>query len=554
MWRLFKRGKDPQWLKEYKAGERNFAKRDLNGQSFAGANLDNIYLRGANLQDADFENAHIRLADFNLCDCSGAKFQGAKIEKSYFIGAKFPNCSFKGATLFKCKLDLAFIGNVDFSGSNLGDVSFRDAKLLQSDFSNTPLAMCHFEGTHAATRQSIHESRAWLEGAAGKSVHDLETGFANRFDDNTIKRTLDLYADRKKNVEKWGGQGHEMYASIDSLSEFFASTGLSKGAAADLVRQLEVSANSQNIFISYASADQDVAEGLNLRLSKRGFQVWYAPRKMQGGEEVATQLDRAIDQVDVLLLVLSGASIKSDWVGREVKAAFREEGRRGRKIILPIRIVPHEGLAGWSIIDDVTGTDLAEQIRERFMLDFAKWRDDWRFGVAVDDLAKELERLSRAGARSGEPSAPSTRDVPGDSAGFDLGAQFTDELADIRSMAEAKNPLLEDISTQHRQMFFGGWCDITPLQSGDLKLTCKLCGYYDEAWPGLTAAKGCGDCGLETDTRGAAMWFEFMQKAGEFWTGGERPDTKVVVKCTTCADVVSWSFRDGPLLKCPKCG
>lgn len=81
-------------------------------------------------------------------------------------------------------------------------------------------------------------------------------------------------------------------------------------------------------FISYSTNDQEFANRLHTDLQSKGVRCWFAPHKMQAGKKIHEQIDEAIRIYDKLLLILSDASMTSEWVNTEIaKARKRGEER-----------------------------------------------------------------------------------------------------------------------------------------------------------------------------------------------------------------------------------
>jgi hypothetical protein len=68
-------------------------------------------------------------------------------------------------------------------------------------------------------------------------------------------------------------------------------------------------------------------------LQDNGVRCWFAPEDMKIGAKVRDTIDDAIRLRDKVLLVLSEASIASDWVEDEVDKAFEEERQRGDVVL-----------------------------------------------------------------------------------------------------------------------------------------------------------------------------------------------------------------------------
>src|ERR1700722_6110744 len=86
-------------------------------------------------------------------------------------------------------------------------------------------------------------------------------------------------------------------------------------------------------FLSYASADAEVAKQVCARLEASGLRIWMAPRDVPAGAHYADALVRAINGSRALLLILSENSVDSAHVSKEVERASSK-----RKPIVAIRL------------------------------------------------------------------------------------------------------------------------------------------------------------------------------------------------------------------------
>jgi TIR domain len=76
--------------------------------------------------------------------------------------------------------------------------------------------------------------------------------------------------------------------------------------------------DEHSIFISYARADgREIAAALRDQLTELGFRVWYDVASMEGGDDWWTQIERAIEGVRVMILVLTPAILESVVARRE---------------------------------------------------------------------------------------------------------------------------------------------------------------------------------------------------------------------------------------------
>ena len=88
--------------------------------------------------------------------------------------------------------------------------------------------------------------------------------------------------------------------------------------------------------------------------------------------------------MDKLLVILSKASVNSEWVGDEVEAALEEESKSNRLILFPIRLDS-------AVMD--TRLDWAAKIRRRRHIgDFSGWEDPEKYDKALTRLLRDLKK------------------------------------------------------------------------------------------------------------------------------------------------------------------
>lgn len=91
------------------------------------------------------------------------------------------------------------------------------------------------------------------------------------------------------------------------------------------------------VFISYSHADERFVDALQAALVARNINVWRDVHDLNAGP-IAEQVVDAIRRNDVVLLVLSEAAVKSDWVDFEIMRSRQREKLEGRVVLCPIAI------------------------------------------------------------------------------------------------------------------------------------------------------------------------------------------------------------------------
>jgi hypothetical protein len=137
-------------------------------------------------------------------------------------------------------------------------------------------------------------------------------------------------------------------------------------------------------FISYSSKDDAFAHRLHADLQDKGVRCWFAPEDMKIGAKIRDTIDDAIRLRDKVLLVLSEASIASDWVEDEVDKAFEEERQRGGVVVLfPVRLddTVMETKEAWA----------AKLRRSRNIGDFRAWKDHDAYQAALKRVLRDLQ-------------------------------------------------------------------------------------------------------------------------------------------------------------------
>ena len=90
------------------------------------------------------------------------------------------------------------------------------------------------------------------------------------------------------------------------------------------------------IFISYSHADATFAKKLAARLVKHNTHVWIDSWELNVGDSLIDRIQNAIQNASALLVILSKASVESEWCQKELNAALIRELEEKKVIVLPV--------------------------------------------------------------------------------------------------------------------------------------------------------------------------------------------------------------------------
>jgi uncharacterized protein YjbI with pentapeptide repeats len=367
----------------YASGERDFRRLDLSGVDLSRADLTN-----AGFADADLTRAKLSRATLTGADLSGADLRWADLTFAH-LHAHLRDTNLQFADLSRADLR----GN-DLGGSNLGHANLSDALLADSSLIGINLSGAELNFTDLV---GANLTGANLRGAV---LHRCDLTRAI-FERARCSGTFWVDVDLSSSV----GLAEIEHSSPSSVG--IDTLVLSGGAIPDVflrgcgvpehIIELQralvqgvAPLQFYSCFISYSHQDQEFAQRLRGRLQEEGLRIWYAPEDLRGGGKVHDQIDDAIRLHDKLLLVLSTASMSSEWVATEISKARRRERKEGKRVLFPIRLVDFEAMRDWECFDADAGKDSAREIREYFIPDFSIWKDHDAFETALARLLNDL--------------------------------------------------------------------------------------------------------------------------------------------------------------------
>ena len=166
----------------------------------------------------------------------------------------------------------------------------------------------------------------------------------------------DLNLDGVKNLEDvdhWGPSSigiDTIYRSGGKIPEsFLRGAGVPASFIAYMHPLTAVAFEFCSCFISYSTLDQKFAERLHADLQAKGVRCWFAPHDIQGGRKLHEQIDDAIKLYNKLLLILSDASMSSEWESTEISKWASPEYRTHAPKLPPESAPVTRSVAGQSV-------------------------------------------------------------------------------------------------------------------------------------------------------------------------------------------------------------
>lgn len=92
------------------------------------------------------------------------------------------------------------------------------------------------------------------------------------------------------------------------------------------------------IFLSHTRIDKPFVRKLAADLRNYGHTVWIDEAEINIGDSLIGKIREGLDSVDFIAVILSKASIESEWVKKELEIASNREIKEKRVVVLPIKI------------------------------------------------------------------------------------------------------------------------------------------------------------------------------------------------------------------------
>jgi hypothetical protein len=260
--------------------------------------------RAADEEIPDLGEAHLGEADLGGADLSLANLSEADLR-----GANLPGADLRGADLRRANLRRANLTGANLAGANLNGANLNGAKCHGTVFADVDLSEV----------KGLDQIKHW-----GPSTIGTDT----------------LIRSRGKIPEAFlRGCGLTPW---EILSVNFYDPALTPALFAELqYRIFDAWTKGRSMingcFISYSWEDAEFVDKLRDCLMSEGVNVWLDRHDMVAGP-IQDQVWRAIQIHHVVLLVLSDASVRSDWVENELDMARSKEKAEGRAVLCPVAL------------------------------------------------------------------------------------------------------------------------------------------------------------------------------------------------------------------------
>jgi len=316
---------------------------DLSFAKIDGPVFFRVDFRGANLEHSDL--SRVTIVDSDL---SNANLGGAELRRTVLNDSRVRTVNVINADLHRAD----FTGT-DFAESNFAGSSFEGTRLVRADFERAVFGGTVFGNVDLSGARNL-----------GSAVHHAPSTIG-----------IDTIYESKGKIPEGFLRGAGVPENFITYMRSLA------GAAFDFY----------SCFISYSTKDQEFADRLYSDLQAKGVRCWFAPHDIQGGRKLHEQIDEAIKVYDKLLLILSDASMSSEWVSTEISKARKRERQESRRKLFPISLSPFEAVQDWECFDADAGKDSARAIREYFIPDFSNWKNHDSYKQAYERLVRDLK-------------------------------------------------------------------------------------------------------------------------------------------------------------------
>jgi hypothetical protein len=155
-----------------------------------------------------------------------------------------------------------------------------------------------------------------------------------------------------------------------------------------------------DVFISYSSAQRDLADTMKNFLEEHGISCWMAPYSIPSGSSYQAEIPAALNNTSAVVLLLSEDSEKSRWVQKEVGSTIG-----ARHCLIPYMDHEYEHSQQFNFLLD------GEQIFEAWTIE----DEGLRYQTLLEEICRKLNRSApekrEQGSKTTNPTEPATNPV-----------------------------------------------------------------------------------------------------------------------------------------------
>jgi TIR domain len=101
------------------------------------------------------------------------------------------------------------------------------------------------------------------------------------------------------------------------------------------------------VFMSYLSADEELARRVSHTLKEAGLDVWDAEREIFPGDNPAEKVAEALRESDAMVVLLTPEALQSTMVRREIDYALG--AKRFKSFLIPVLVGSEEDFRGQNV-------------------------------------------------------------------------------------------------------------------------------------------------------------------------------------------------------------
>jgi len=91
-----------------------------------------------------------------------------------------------------------------------------------------------------------------------------------------------------------------------------------------------------SVFISYSHEDSDFVDKLHEDMTKRDIPIYLDRIALNVGDSIISRIETAMEDSNLILVVLSPSSVKSNWCRLELNSGWVRELEETQVILVPI--------------------------------------------------------------------------------------------------------------------------------------------------------------------------------------------------------------------------